>query len=91
MGYFLENTSEGLSMAQDRAYQLTLEQIREDFSIVIEEDDFIKEMIADWNEFVEMSGYEAEEIKDYILKDMIIELLVRLKTKELQIDNYSDN
>lgn len=48
-------------------------------------DEHLSQIVLDWEEYREWSGYSADDLKGYVLKDMVIEMKRLLDVRRNQI------
>ncbi len=65
--------------------QDVLQIIDEKFYEGVLGDEHLSQMVLDWEEFQEISDFDTEKIKEFMLKDMVIELLRMLNVRNYQI------
>jgi hypothetical protein len=66
-------------------FEQTLKIIETEFYDKILEDEHLCQMILDWEEFREKSGYSSDDLKVFVLKDMVIEMKRMLDIRNTQI------
>ena len=64
-----------LQLIEDRFYEDVLE------------DEHLSQIILDWEEYKDFSGYSADSLKMYVLKDMVIEMKRLLDIKRSQMSS----
>jgi hypothetical protein len=68
----MANPYQILKIIDDRFYEGVLES------------ELLCQVVLDWEEYSDKTGYTADELKGYVMKDMVIELLRMLNVKSYQ-------
>lgn len=66
-------------------YEKTLKTIEDRFYVDVLQDEHLCQLVMDWEEFREVTGYSADDLKSFVLKDMVIELKRMLDIRNTQV------
>ncbi len=66
-------------------FEKTLTVIEDKFYEDVLEDEHLSQLVLDWEEFREKSGYSGEDLKGFVLKDMVIEMKRMLDARNAQV------
>ena len=62
-----------------------LQLIEDRFNEDVLEDEHLTQIIMDWEEYRDFSGYSADSLVTYVLKDMVIEMKKLLDVRNAQV------
>lgn len=66
-------------------YEKTLKTIEDRFYVDVLEDEHLCQLVLDWEQFKDYSGYSADDLAKFVLKDMVIELKRMLDIRNTQV------